>query len=237
MGFRSHLASRWLMSVALVGCGGEAVVRDAGTGAGGQGGATAGSSSTGSSSSGSSSTGSSSSGSSSTGSSGPSSGGGLDPATSASSSASGGIVDCSVLLDEHGFEIGVIGDGPPQRLRSGCGEDPVPLLQIVGGGECAYSLAARACASPTGGAAIELSARGLLDPGTSDAARVLYRAGDGVHYEAADGQLVLEALGDEGAAARGRYSATVVSEVDGATALPIRGEFTLCRVPDGPPCP
>ncbi|XXY48477.1 hypothetical protein WME91_51590 [Sorangium sp. So ce269] len=222
MGFRSRLAACWLMSVAIAGCGGEAVVRDAGTGSGGQGGATAGSSSSGSSSS------------SSTGS---SSGGGFDPAASATSSASGGIVDCSVVLDEHGFEIGVIGDGSPQRLPSGCGDDPVPLLQIVGGGECAYSLAARACASPAGGAAIELSARGLLEPGTSDAARVRYRAGDGVDYEAADGQLVLEALGDVGAVARGRYSATVVSEADGATALSISGEFTLCRIPDGPPCP
>ncbi|WP_437514797.1 hypothetical protein [Sorangium sp. So ce1099] len=217
MGFRSRLAACWLMSVAIAGCGGEAVVRDAGAGAGGQGGATAGSSSSGSI--------------------GSSSGGGFDPAASAISSASGGIVDCSVAPDEHGFEIGVIGDGPPQRLPSGCGEDPLPLLQILGGGECAYSLAARACASPAGGAAIELSARSLLEPGTSDAARVRYRAGDGVDYEAADGQLVIEALGDVGAVARGRYAATVVSEADGATALSISGEFTLCRVPDGLPCP
>lgn len=202
------------MSIAISGCASEAVVRDPGTGAGGHGGATASSSSTGTSS-----------------------GGGYDPATSAASSSSGGFVGCPIVPDEGNFWIAVVGDGSPQTLQLGCGEDPMPLIQVVGGGECGYGLAARACATPASGAVMELYAPGLLDPGTSDEALVRYRAGDGVEYEAADGQFVLDGLGDVGSTGNGSYSATVVSTADGTTTLSISGGFVLCRVPDGPPCP
>ncbi|WP_437671581.1 hypothetical protein [Sorangium sp. So ce131] len=209
----SRLVFSWLMGIALAGCGGETVVRDSGTGAGGQGGATAGSSSTG-----------------------PGSAGGFGPADISVSSSSGGREDCTTL-DQGDLRIEVVGDGSAQVLQHGCGEGRIPLLQALGGGECGDGLAARACAAPEGGAVMEVYAPRLLEPGTSDEAVVRYRAGDGVDYEARDGHVVLDELGDVGAIGKGSYSAVVVSKADGATTLSISGGFVLCRVPDAPPCP
>lgn len=208
------LAFPWPVSLGILGCGSDVVVRAAGTGAGGHHGATTASSSTG-----------------------PSSAGGSGPSTTSDSSSSGGIMDCLILVDQGDLRIDVVGDGSPQRLPLGCGEDPMPVVQIVGGGECRYSLAARACATPEGGAALELYAPGLREPGIRDEARVRYRAADGVEYEAADGQVVLDEIGHVGSTGKGSYVATVVSKADGTATLPISGDFVLCRIPDGPPCP
>ncbi|AUX48433.1 uncharacterized protein SOCE26_099670 [Sorangium cellulosum] len=221
---RNRLASPLLMSIAIAACGGRAVVYDEGTGAGGEGGAAAGSASAAASSGGSTSAA-------------ASSGGGLDPATTSASSASGGFVECPVVLDHNSFWLEVLGDGPSQKLQRGCREDPMPLIQIVGGGECGYGVSVRACAAPDGGAALALYAPGLLEPGASDEAIVRYRDEDGVAYEAMAGQLLLDELGDVSSIGRGSYSATVVSTADGTTTLSISGGFMLCRVPDGPPCP
>ncbi len=152
---------------------------------------------------------------------------------SATTSGTGGeggatYVECPIVLDEDTYYVEHEGPGWPYFVE-GCDGAPWPTAALGGGGRCGPYTVLRACESAPN-VVVQFNATAFpedADVGSTSDIDQTYE------FETLD--VTFEEIGEVGQPVRGTYVGTVLGS-DG-TVSDVSGRFSLCRIPDIPPCP
>lgn len=140
------------------------------------------------------------------------------------------MVGCPTIPEEDLYFVEHTQDGTVQLFNEGC-DEALPTAQRLTGGECGPGTFIRACHSlGAPETQVELSGMtSLVDPGEGELTGTISQ------NTFSDVVITFDDVGEVGQAVRGSYEGIITSPDGDMTN--VSAVFSLCRVPDLPPCP